>query len=166
MLRPDDAFWARLLDLTTKGPDMLGAVCQHLSRIDRKSLHSVSRAMRTAMNATVTSIHCSQLTLPTYQQLHEVFPNASSMALSVEGSNWDRYVSVWPGYLQRLVSSSQLLLSRLSHLSLTIRPVNMTKAAAIEAILKLLTRCGFGRRITCMCCETSIGTELPIVAMM
>jgi hypothetical protein len=135
-----DAFWARFLDLTTIGPDLLSVVSQHMSGSDRKSLHSVNRAMRTAMNATVTSIRCSQFTLPTHQQLHEVFPNLSSLDLCIEGLSWRLLVSEWRVYLQQLAGSSELLLSKLKHLSLTIRPANMTDAAAIQAILELLAR--------------------------
>jgi hypothetical protein len=138
LLGPADTFWARLLDLTATVPDLLSAVCQHMSNFDRKSLHSVNRAMRAAMNATVTRISCTQHTLPAHQQLHEVFPNLSAMAVRFLGTDarWV-WVDEWSVYLQQLASSSELLLNRLAHLSLTIRP---TYEAEVLPILDLLTR--------------------------
>jgi hypothetical protein len=138
MLGSSDTFWERFLDLTSSGPDMLTAVCQHMSSVERQALHSVNRAMRTAMNATVTTICCSQITLPTHQQLHEVFPNLSSMHLCINGVNL--LLNDWQVHLRQLVHSSQLLLNKLRHLSLVIRPARMVEAAEIQTILELLTR--------------------------
>jgi hypothetical protein len=141
MLVPDATFWSRFLALTATGPDLLGAVCQHMSGIDRKALHSVDRAMRVAMKATVTGISCSPHTLPIHRKLHEVFPNLSSMAVCiVKPDGQSLMVEEWRVYLQQLASSSELLLNRLRHLSLEIQPANMTEAAAIQAILELLTK--------------------------
>jgi hypothetical protein len=137
MQGPADTFWARFLDLTASGPDLLTAVCQRLSSVERQALHGVNRAMRVAMNATVTSIRCSQLTLPTHQQLHEVFPNLLSQDLRVAGY----WVDGWRVPLQQLAGSSGPLLTKLRHLSVTVRPANMTDAADIQVILKLLARC-------------------------
>jgi hypothetical protein len=138
MLGPADTFWARFLAIIATGPDLLSAVCQHMSSIDRKSLHSVNRAMRAAMNATVTTMRCNQRTLPSNQQLHEVFPNASSLTVCIEGFRMN--MNEWRTYLQQLAVNSALLLARLRHLHLTVQPAKMTEAAEIQAILEFLTR--------------------------
>jgi hypothetical protein len=140
-----DTFWECFVSLSATGPDLLSAVCQHMSNVDRKSLHSVNRAMRMAMNATVTSISCSERTLPTHQELHQVFPNLASMAVSFavepDGFGGPRLnVDEWRGRFQQLASSSELLLKKLRHLSLAIYPANMTEVEQIQPILELLTR--------------------------
>jgi hypothetical protein len=134
MLGPANTLWARFLDLAANGPDLLCVVCQHMSSVERQALHSVNRAMRVAMNATVTSIRCSERTLPTHQQLHEVFPNLSSVDLCIDGRNWQLH-------LRRLMNSCELLLNKLRHLSLTTtHTARITAVADIQVILKLLTR--------------------------
>jgi hypothetical protein len=93
------------------------------------------------MNATVTSIRCCQLDLPTHQQLHEVFPNLASVDLCVEGRfSWHGEPSDWHVHLQQLASSNGMLLNKLKHFSLAVRPVDLTASADIQAILELLTR--------------------------
>jgi hypothetical protein len=145
MLGPDDTpetFWARFLAMAAAVPDLLSAVSHHMRSIDRKSLHGVNCAMRAAMNATVKSIRCSELTLPTHQQLHEVFPNACSMDLCVEGfiSEEGLFVNDLRVHLQQLVSSSEALLNGLKHLSVTLRLLHPETTTDGQAILALLTR--------------------------
>jgi hypothetical protein len=178
MLGPADTFWARLLDLTATEPDLLGAVCHHLSSVEKQSLHGANRVMRTAMNATVTSISCTQHTLPTHQRLHEVFPNLSSMALCILGTD-DQYIRVdeWRGYLRQLESNSEPLLNKLRHLSLKILSTDMADEAGIQAILQLLTKCATRGAASvsddmschwlyaCMrCCSTRAEVLQPIAA--
>jgi hypothetical protein len=141
MLERADVFWARFLDLATTSPDLLSTVCKHLTSMERQSLRGVNRAMRVAMNATVTSVRCSELTTPTGQQLHEVFPHLSSMRLCVQAS----VVDGWRVPLLQLVGNSALLLGKLRHLTLVVRPAPMTDATEIEVILELLARCAMHR---------------------
>jgi hypothetical protein len=137
----NETFWHPFLALTNTGPDLLTTVCRHLSNADRQSLHSVSQAMRLSMNATVTAIRCSQHNLPTHQQLHAVFPNATSLTMPVGMEHGDPRFRVdgWRFYLQQLASSSEPLLKRLRHLSLTI-PAEVTGARDLQPVVELLTR--------------------------
>jgi hypothetical protein len=133
--------WARFIDLIATCPDLLSAVCQHMSSIERQSMRGIDRAMRVAMNATVSVIRCTQVTMPTHQQLHMLFPNASSMDLYVQ-----RYYqcgfreSEWRVCLKQLARSNEPLLAKLRHLSLTVRPVTLNKEGDGQAILELLAR--------------------------
>jgi hypothetical protein len=142
-------FWARLLDLCSTGPELLTLICEHLSKEDQKALRGVNRAMRVAMNSTVTRISLRSATMPaTQQELHDTFPNLSKLTV---GAFNPKSTSVEEGArvcLHRLAAPSNAgLLSKVQHLSLTI-PVAMTTAAEAGAIWEVLNR--WGRQRPCL----------------
>jgi hypothetical protein len=130
-------FWARFQELCTPGPDLLCMVCSHLSDAKRKALRGVNRFMRRAMNATVTRLSWRGDSLA---QLHEVFPNLSSLSLRAVGEHFS--VEECRACLQRLASSNATLLAMLAHLRLTVP----TAAAAADssALWELVDRCAIG----------------------
>jgi hypothetical protein len=126
-------FWGSFLELSTAGPDLLRVVCNHLSRYERQVLRGVDRAMRRAMNTTVTHVTCPVTTLPA-QDLLEVFPNATYLKLTVFGAIDSCALLEW------MVSGSARLLASLHHLSIDIDAEAIEAAEVIPAMLNLISR--------------------------
>jgi hypothetical protein len=127
----DDAisFWASFLDLCNAGPDLLGLVCQHLTRAEQHALRGVNCAMRRAMNATVTCITCGEATLPTHDLL-AVFPNASKLVLE----------SADAALFQQVASGNARLLARVHHLIIDTCTQLIEAADFLPAMLAMLSR--------------------------
>jgi hypothetical protein len=104
------------MDLISTTPELLPIVCTKLSEGDRRALRAVNRAVRVALNATVTHIRCCCKALASHQRLHEVkFPNLSSLAVDERYSVDDTMEVV-----QHLARGSARVLAKLQHLSLSV----------------------------------------------
>jgi hypothetical protein len=141
MKRDSSAYlWARLLDLINTTPELLCDICKHLSQSEQEALRGVNRAMRLAINATVSRVSWpgswrGQGGLQPQQQLHAVFPNLTALS-GGDMHDLDRARD----YLYLLASSScPLLLHNLQHLGLEV-PAAMTVAPATTLIWQLVRR--------------------------
>ena len=129
-------FWARFLELSADGPDLLRLVCNHLQREDRQSLRGVNRAMRLLVNATVTHISCNGADTVPAHELLDVFPGVSSLDLEL-GS-----FELALAWLPRLWSSSKGMLANLQRLKLKIRGMQPGMDGSLGgAVSQLLGRC-------------------------
>jgi hypothetical protein len=135
---PDSAgsFWSRFMELISTTPELLPIiVCKQLSEEDQRVLRAVNRAMRVALNATVTHIRCCCKALAAHQHLHEVFPNLSSMAV-IEQYDVDELREV----LQHLARVSSRMLAKLQYLSLSV-PMELTIEDEAGPIWEVVNRC-------------------------
>ena len=131
---PESVFWARLLELSTFGPDLLRLVWTHLSQEDRLSLRGVNKAMRLHINASVTHISCVGDTAPAHELL-DVFPGVSSLLLRV-----CNYTSAL-AWLPRLSISSERMLANLQRLTLDIDHLRLaTDGSFTRAVSQLVNR--------------------------
>jgi hypothetical protein len=132
-------FWARLLDVCATGPDLLALICKQLSEQDQKALRSVCRAMRVAINSTVTRASFRLATLPTiHHKLHDAFPNVTGLAVGAFNPQ-SRSIEDIRDCLQWLATSDACVLSNLQQLALTI-PSALTAAAGASAVWEVLSR--------------------------
>jgi hypothetical protein len=134
-------FWARFQDLLASETDLLCIICNHLSIQDCTALRGVNRAMRKAMNSTVTSIRCNRATVTTntLRRQQAAFPNLRSLA--VQRLSLTSNGTSWRSYFEELADGNDRLVAGLRHLSLTV-PTKLVAAADASAIWELLTRCG------------------------
>ena len=119
-------------ELSAAGTDVLSSICGLLERDEWGALHVVNRAMRRAMNATVTRVTLGDETHPTLDLL-EVFPNASALDLHLASAT---------ELLEQLASGNARLLARLHHLRFTIcsEEIEHIIGAIIPALLQVLSR--------------------------